>query len=323
MQKNKLALLFLLLANIIFGFSFLFAKVAFDTVPPMVALAIRFSIAFILLNLLVVFRLAKLRLGGKDLRGLLLLSLLEPLLYFICESYGIALTTSSFSGAVIALIPVAVMALGAFFLKEVPTKWQVLAMLCSIAGVIMISVGGSSDGTVTLLGFALLVGAVLCSAGYTLLSRKYSQHFTAFDRTYVTFGVATLGFLLLALVQYRGDFLPLVGKALSSPSFLGAIAYLSAISSVGAFLMLNFALSHVSVTVTASFNNLITLVSVLAGVLLLGEPFSLLQFTAVALILLGVYGVNKLGARPDAPQSHPIPPEELPHLLHHQHKEEK
>ena len=66
--------------------------------------------------------------------------------------------------------------------------------------------------------------------------------------------------------------------------------------------MINYALTHISVTITASFSNLTTVVSVLAGVLLLHEPFSILQVIAVALILLGVYGVNKLGARPDAPQ---------------------
>lgn len=289
----------------------------------MVVLSIRFIVAFLLLNLLVLFRVVRLRIGGRDIRGLLLISLMEPVLYFICESYGIKLTTSSFSGAIIALIPVAVMALGSVVLKEIPTKLQVLSMLCSIAGVIILSAMGQSEGNVTLLGFLLLVGAVLCSACYTLFSRKYSQSFTAFDRTYVTFGMAALCFTLIAMVQYGGDYFTQAAHAAATPSFLVAIAYLSGVSSVGAFLMLNFALSHVSVTVTASFNNLTTVVSVLAGVLLLGEPFSPIQVFAAAMILLGVYGVNKLGARPDSPQSKPIPPEDFSDLLHEHHHFDK
>lgn len=307
----------------IFGFSFLFSKVAFATVQPMVVLSIRFIAAFLLLNLLVLCRVVRLRLAGRDIRGLFVISLMEPVLYFICESYGIKLTTSSFSGAIIALIPVAVMALGSVFLKEIPTKLQVVSMLCSITGVIIISVMGQSEGNVTLAGFLFLVGAVLCSACYTLLSRKYSQTFTAFDRTYVTFGMAALCFTLIAMVQYGGDYFTQAVHAVTTPSFLLSIAYLSGVSSVGAFLMLNFALSHVSVTVTASFNNLTTVVSVLAGILLLGEPFSVVQVLAAGMILLGVYGVNKLGARPDSPQSKPIPPEEFPELLHeHTHGHE-
>ena len=184
-QKQK-ALLCLLAANVIFGFSFLFSKIAFSQTSPMIALSIRFLLAFALLNVLVLCKVVRLRIGGRDIRKLILVSLLEPTLYFICESYGIKWTSASFSGAVIALIPVAAMALGAIFLKEKPTLLQTLSMLCSIAGVVLISVWGQKGGTVTLPGFLLLIGAVISSACYTLLTRKYSQDFTAFDRTYVT-----------------------------------------------------------------------------------------------------------------------------------------
>lgn len=300
-QKQK-ALLCLLAANVIFGFSFLFSKIAFSQTSPMIALSIRFLLAFALLNVLVLCKVVCLRIGRRDIRKLILVSLLEPTLYFICESYGIKWTSTSFSGAVIALIPVAAMALGAIFLKEKPTLLQTLSMLCSIAGVVLISVWGQKGGTVTLPGFLLLIGAVISSACYTLLTRKYSQDFTAFDRTYVTFAVSSCSFVLLAIVENRGELFHRTAQALSSLSFWGAILYLSVISSVVAFLMINYALTHISVTITASFSNLTTVVSVLAGVLLLHEPFSILQVIAVALILLGVYGVNKLGARPDAPQ---------------------
>ena len=76
-------------------------------------------------------------------------------------------------------------------------------------------------------------------------------------------------------MENRGELFHRTAQALSSLSFWGAILYLSVISSVVAFLMINYALTHISVTITASFNNLITVVSVLAGVLLLHEPFSI------------------------------------------------
>ena len=83
--------------------------------------------------MLALCKVVRLRIGGRDIRKLILVSLLERTLYFICESYGIKWTSASFSGAVIALIPVAAMALGAIFLKEKPTLLQTLSMLCSIA----------------------------------------------------------------------------------------------------------------------------------------------------------------------------------------------
>ena len=44
------------------------------------------------------------------------------------------------------------------------------------------------------------------------------------------------------------------------------------------------------------FNNLTALVSVLAGVLVMKDPFSPLSVAAFALILLGVWGVNRYAA---------------------------
>ena len=45
---------------------------------------------------------------------------------------------------------------------------------------------------------------------------------------------------------------------------------------------------------TGSFSGVTTLVSVISGVFLLGEDFSLLQGVGTLLVLLGVYGANSL-----------------------------
>jgi drug/metabolite transporter (DMT)-like permease len=51
-------------------------------------------------------------------------------------------------------------------------------------------------------------------------------------------------------------------------------------------------LSKLSVARTAPFTNLITVVSVLAGVLFRGEPFSWYVGIGVAFIIFGVWGTN-------------------------------
>ena len=42
------------------------------------------------------------------------------------------------------------------------------------------------------------------------------------------------------------------------------------------------------------FSNIIPVVSLLAGVLILGEPFSMAYLAGIVLILLGVYKVNEV-----------------------------
>ena len=109
-----------LLGYSIFGFSFLFSKTALDLTTPFVLLSFRFLTAFLVLNLLLFTGLQKISLKGKPVGRLLLMGLIQPVIYFICETYGIALTTSSFAGVVIGLAPVMGLLFGTLFLKRTP-----------------------------------------------------------------------------------------------------------------------------------------------------------------------------------------------------------
>ena len=77
-----------------------------------------------------------------------------PVIYYICETHGIALTTASFSGVMIGLIPVAGLILGVLFLKEKCTFLQVVFTVLSVVGVGLTTTGGF--GTFSLPGFLLL-----------------------------------------------------------------------------------------------------------------------------------------------------------------------
>ena len=84
--KNKiLASLAALIPNIIFGFSFLFSKTALAFAHPLIILAVRFTVAFLVLNIMWALRLVKLNFKGKKIGKILLMALAQPLLYFIFE----------------------------------------------------------------------------------------------------------------------------------------------------------------------------------------------------------------------------------------------
>ena len=68
--KQLLGMAAALLANVIFGFSFLFSKIALQAAHPLVILAVRFTVAFAVLNLLLLTGRFRLRLRGKPLKRL-------------------------------------------------------------------------------------------------------------------------------------------------------------------------------------------------------------------------------------------------------------
>ena len=104
-NRNK-ALLACLTGYTIFGFSFMFSKIALGVVPPFVLLAARFLTAFVVMNLLMLVGGVKLSFRGKPVLLLLLMGLIQPVFGFAFEAYGVAMTTAAFSGVIIGLAPV-------------------------------------------------------------------------------------------------------------------------------------------------------------------------------------------------------------------------
>ena len=295
MKRSALATWAALLAYSIFGFSFLFSKVALNLADPFVLLSARFVTAFLVLNLLALTGKMPFHLKDKPIAPLLLLGLVQPVIYFICENYGIAMTSASFSGVMLGIIPVVGLVTGRLILKERCSRFQILCAVLSVAGVALTTVGG--EVAVSVLGTVLLLTAAASSSVFSAVSRGISDRFSPFERTYVMFALGSVVFTGIAVVQNWSDPAAVL-VPLSMPRFWLSVAYLAVASSVGAFLLLNFAMNHISVAKASIFSNFTTVISVLAGILILHDSFSPLQLAGIVVITLSVCGVSY---RKDAP----------------------
>ena len=295
MIKNKtlLATLAALCAQVIFGFSFMFTKISMGYASPLTVIADRYIAAFVGLTIVMLITRTKMKMG-KSFPKLVMMSLFQPVLYFLFETYGIKLTTSSFSAVMISLIPVMSLFSGMIFLKEIPTPLQYLFTVISVAGVIIITISGNSDGTVTPQGVVLLIGAVVSSVGFNTASRKISAEYTALERTYAMTVIGLICFFTIALAENSGNVLKVV-SAFAVPEYTLSILYLGVVSSVVAFIMLNFANTHLPVARTTVFSNITTVVSVIAGAAFLEEKISAVGIVSIIMIVVGVWGVQMSG----------------------------
>ncbi len=291
-KKQYLGILCAFLANTIFGFSFIFSKTALSVTHPMIILSVRFTLAFIFLNILWLLGICKINIKGKQKKKLILMGLAQPLLYFIFELYGLSMVSSALSGVIFSLVPVVVMVLARMILKEQVTALQVICTVISIIGVSAISVISNDGSKNHFLGIILLICAVICASFFNILSRSESAKFTPFERTYVMFLIGLIGFNLIAIFTLKGQYIPELLTALTSFKFLISIIYLSLLSSVAAFMLYNYSTTVITAVQSSSFSNIITAVTVLAGVFILKESFSVLEYMLCALIILGVWGVN-------------------------------
>ena len=234
-------------------------------------------------------------LRGKPVYKLLLLGIVQPVAYFIFENYGILYTSSAVAGTIISAVPVCCILMDVLVLHERVTLKQVLCAVGAIGGVALISVGGAV--TVSALGMLFLLLTMLSDTLYYGISHDAAKRFTPFEMTYVMFIVGMAVFIPAALLHAGGLQSPMITAPLHSGGFWLAVLYLGLLSSVLAYGLLNFANSHLSVSETSLFSNVTTVVSVLAGVVLLKEPFSVWQMLGVAVILVCVFAANVSGRK--------------------------
>lgn len=103
------------------------------------------------------------------------------------------------------------------------------------------------------------------------------------------FGIGTVFYVIFALIQCRGMYDQYIGVAVTNGTFWICILYLAIVSSVIAFLLLNYGSDNVSVSKASLFANFSTVISVIAGVFVLGEAFTWQQVVGMIIILVSVY----------------------------------
>ena len=290
------AVVVLLAVQIVWGLSFLATNCALKVTTPSVLLAWRFLLAFALQNLCLLTGKRRLRLRGKKVLPVILMGVMEPGLYFFFEEYGIVYTNTSFSGVMIAIVPLVTLILAAIFLKERPTLLQAASCVLSILAVAALALLGHSDGTVQPRGVVLLLGAVVTASVFTLLGRWSARAFTPFEQAYLVVAVGAVCFPAAAVAENLGALSRLIEPAAGLP-FLLAVLFLGAACSVFAYEGYSYALTCLPATRVASFSSLVTVVSILAGVLILHEPFSWRHAVYSAAIILGVWGVQRFERR--------------------------
>ena len=293
MSKTFKAVALCLVTSFLFGLSFIFIKMCVTEISLFTMLAWRNIIALVAMTVCILLGVLKVNLKGKDIKPLLLLSLFQPIFYYILEALGVKLTTASESGIIIACIPIMTMIFSIVFLKDKPTKLQVLFMILTVSGAVIVAGIGGLQTSSNILGYFILILAVCSDAAYSITSQKLKD-FNSAEKTYAMCISGTVVFTACALVEngFKGTLTEFVTLPFTNMGVLACVMYLAIGCNIIAFLCSNYAISVIGATRRAAFAAVSTVITVVAGVFYLHEPFSLIQGIATAMILIGATGVN-------------------------------
>ena len=280
--------------EVLYGLSYLFTKQTAETASPLALLGWRFVVALAAMSLCVALEFIPVRLKGRRLGPLLRVALFCPCLYFIGETVGIRETTVTESGVFLACVPALSLLASTVILKKKPTKRQIIGILVTFLGVMMTVVAVGLSSSLSPVGYAALMLAVVAYALYSVFVDLAADYIGA-EITYVMLcsGAAFYGLLALGEAAAHGALSELLTLPARSGTFLAAVLYQGIGCSVAAFFLSNAAIAKIGVNKTSSFIGVSTIVSILAGALALGEPLSVGQIVGAAVIVAGVYTANK------------------------------
>ena len=277
----------------LFGLSYIFTKQATRDASALTLLGWRFLVAIIVMGLCTISGIIKIQLKGKKLKPLLTVAFFSPCIYFIGETVGIRYTTASESGAFLACIPVISLLASTFLLHKKPQRKQVLGILVTLAGVLVTIFAVGAAASFSFAGYAMLTAAVISYALYSIYVEK-AREYTGGEITFIMLAAGAIIFGVLAVLEasFQGSLNEVIRLPFTNKSFLIAVLYQGIGCSVLAFFLSNIAISRIGVNRAASFIGAATVVSIVAGILILNEGFSEFQMIGALLIIAGVYIAN-------------------------------
>lgn len=197
--KASAGRLALLAAALIWGSSFVIMKNTVDDVPVFLLLAIRFSIAFVVLGA-VFFR----RLRGLDRRFILGGMLCGAMLItaYSLQTFGLVGTTPGKNAFLTAVYCVLVPFLAWIFFRKRPTMWNWLAAVLCVAGIGLVSLNG---GLTIAPGDALSLLSGVCYALHIIALSRLGEKGDVFALSIIQFGTTALLAWLLHLLTGPAD----------------------------------------------------------------------------------------------------------------------
>jgi len=302
-QGNAAAYIAAIANAAIIGFSFLFVKLTVTEAHPLDVLAHRFTIGFAAVPVPFLFRWARLRIAWRDIWRMVPLGLLSPALFFAFQTYGLIRSTSSEAGIILATVPIFTLLLASYFLKERTSLIQKLSLMLSVAGVVLIFVmkGGSGLHSANLAGTFLLLLSAFSMAGYSVLARTLTRKYAPLELALVTMGMGFIVFLAASLIRHAAEgSISTFFQPLAHPTYLSALLYLGVLSSVVTTWLAGYALSRLETSKVSVFSNFSTLISILAGALILQEKITIYHALGTVMIIAGVFGTNRAKLRAGA-----------------------
>lgn len=275
----------IILAMVFWSVSFIWTKVAIESFRPVTLISLRLVIASVLLYLFAKFSGKFQKIRPHEFKWFVLLAFFEPFLYYLGETYGLTLVEPTPAAVIVSTIPLFAPVFAYFFLKEKIAISNVIGILISLVGVLLVVYQPGAGFSASPFGVALLFLAVFSAICYSAILRKISTHYSIIN---VIFYQSIIGLVFFIPTFLITDY-STIGQITVTHDAVYSLIMLAVLCSVLAFVFFAWVVRQVGVTRTQVFVNLIPVFTALFSWLFMKSIISNLQWLGIAVAVTGLF----------------------------------
>jgi drug/metabolite transporter (DMT)-like permease len=224
------------------------------------------------------------RIERNDIKWIILLALFEPFFYFIGESLGLTMISSTLAAVIIGTIPLFVPVGAYVFFREKLSLLNIAGLILSFAGILIVVLNRSFTFNANPSGIMLLFLAVFSAVGYTLMVRKLVGRYNPYSLvTYQNIIGVVLFIPLVAVFEHESLVsVDITGRALVS------LFCLAIFGSTLAFILYNYSIKKLGASKANIFTNIIPVLTAVFSYYILNEEMTFRKVTGIAVVLAGL-----------------------------------
>lgn len=283
-MSNWKAYTFLFLGMAFFGSATPVSKLVVQEFPVFVAGALRVLMAFLVLLPFVKFSNFK-KFKGKDLWLLIGIGIIGVVGFTAFLLYGMKNVSGVTGSIIMSATPIITAALSYIFFKDKFTWRKYTALALAVAGILVMRIfdSGQGDESGNWWGVILVLLAIICEAGYTLMGKALTKDFNAVEIACFSALIGFMGFLPVGIWQYEAT----IFQNVATDDYIALIWYGIGTMGLGSALWYK-GVQQVSGSTAAAFMGVMPVSALVLSYWLLGETFQWIHLAGFALVFAGV-----------------------------------
>lgn len=281
-------IIILVLLGIIWGSSFILIKKGLESFDPVQVGTIRIMFACLVLLPIAVKNISThFKKDWKKFLAVGLIGNFTPAILFAYAETGIS---SSLAGILNALTPIFTMIIGALAFATTINRWQILGLIVGFAGSVALSFIGIDGGLGGFNHFAVtvIIATLLYGIAINLIKKFFQNISTPVLTSLIFLSVGPIAIFYLLTT----DFIPTIINKPESWASLFYIFLLGAIGTSFALVLFNKLIQQTTAVFASTVTYLIPIIAIAWGIID-GEALYPIHFLGMAMIISGVYIVNR------------------------------